>query len=466
MKTMKNVSVIIDEYPQGYKAEMFIYKKVEEALYELGLDSTHYGTDEWNPFKGIISEGDNVVVKPNLVLHFNDTSENIDSVVCNASVMRPVLDYALKALNSTGRLIIADAPMGNADFEKVITRNGVKQLQKEYADKGVDIEVRDLRGYYYPSGFYKSVREKKDGDPEGLTEITLGNESYLSELDHLDLLYGSDFNRRFIVSQHQGGLHKYKVANTILNADVIISMPKLKTHQKTGITVNLKNLVGINGDKNYLAHYRVGSPKEGGDEYPDSNNLLLKMYRSIWKISRDVFLSKNKMWGRYVFFYFFRIIMAVLRHTYIKTTGKHVVEKGGWYGNDTCWRMCLDLNFILRYADKQGRITDRQQRKYICVVDGIIGGEEDGPLCPSPNKAGVIMAANNPYYADFVSAHIMGFDPMKVPYLNNCKLGGRLQDLDFEKMDVACKQNGKIVNYQSVNLNFKPQAGWVGHIEK
>lgn len=462
---MRNVSVLIDEYPQGYKDDHYIYQRVEYTLYQLGLDVENYGQPNWNPFKDIIKEGDNVVIKPNLVLHSNGKSDDLDAVVCHAAVMRPVIDYAMKA-NGTGKLVIADSPMGNANFEKVIERNGVKQLVEEYRKKGIDIEVRDLRGFYYPSGFFKSVREQKEGDPVGLTEVVLGEESYLFDLSHLDLLYGSDFDRSFIVDKHKGGEHKYKISNTILNADVIISMPKMKTHQKTGITVNLKNLVGINGDKNFLAHYRVGSPIEGGDEYPYSANPLMLFYRWLWKISRDVFLKRNTMWGRYAYFYFFRIIMAAIRHTYILFTGKYVVEKGGWYGNDTCWRMCLDLNYILRYVNKRGEITNSQQRQYLCIVDGIIAGDEDGPLCPTPNDAGVIMASDNPYYADYVSACIMGFDPMKIPFLKNCQMGGRLPELDFKNMSVICRQGNKDVDFHDVNLHFKPQAGWLGHIEK
>lgn len=457
-----DVSLTVKEYPTGYKDERTIYRDVEELLHGLDMDSEHYGTPQWNPFKEIIKEGDYVVIKPNLVLHTNGDSKDIDAVVCHAAVIRPVVDYALLALNGTGKLIIADAPMGNANFKEVIERNGVKALAEEYERKGIHIDVRDLRGFYYPSGFFKSTRQAQEGDPEGLTELSLGEESYLTDVEHLDRLYGADFNRSFIVEQHKNGQHKYMVSNTILHADVIISMPKMKTHQKTGITVNLKNLVGINGNKNYLAHYRVGCPKEGGDEYPDTNNLLLKIYRWNWKVSRDVFLNKNTMFGRYVHFYFFRVIMKVLERLY----GKHIVEKGGWYGNDTCWRMCLDLNYILRYADKSGHITDKQQRVYFCLVDGIIGGEEDGPLCPTPHKAGVLMASINPYYADYVSAHVMGFDPMKVPYIKKCQMGGRLPELDFDKMRVVCKKNGEEVNFRDVNLHFKPQAGWEGHLEK
>jgi len=39
--------------------------------------------------------------------------------------------------------------------------------------------------------------------------------------------------------------------------------------QKAGITVSLKNLVGINGDKNWLPHHTEGNPNNGGDEHPN-----------------------------------------------------------------------------------------------------------------------------------------------------------------------------------------------------
>src|SRR5690606_2650770 len=51
---------------------------------------------------------------------------------------------------------------------------------------------------------------------------------------------------------------------------LVINLPKLKTHKKTGVTLSLKNLVGINGDKNWLPHHSLGSVGEGGDEFPDS----------------------------------------------------------------------------------------------------------------------------------------------------------------------------------------------------
>ena len=58
------------------------------------------------------------------------------------------------------------------------------------------------------------------------------------------------------------------ISRTALQSDVFINLPKLKTHKKVGVTLNLKNLVGINGNKNWLPHYAIGSPEENGDQFP------------------------------------------------------------------------------------------------------------------------------------------------------------------------------------------------------
>ena len=61
------------------------------------------------------------------------------------------------------------------------------------------------------------------------------------------------------------------ISRTILDADCVINLPKLKTHKKTGVTLCMKNLVGINGNKNWLPHHRLGTPAQGGDQFADDS---------------------------------------------------------------------------------------------------------------------------------------------------------------------------------------------------
>ena len=70
---------------------------------------------------------------------------------------------------------------------------------------------------------------------------------------------------------HQGTIQEYLLCATPIMADVVISLPKMKTHKKTGVTLSIKNFVGITADKNYLPHHTWGSPKHGGDDYPDTS---------------------------------------------------------------------------------------------------------------------------------------------------------------------------------------------------
>ena len=76
------------------------------------------------------------------------------------------------------------------------------------------------------------------------------------------------YDPRLMARTHHPGVHQYLVAKEVVEADVIINLPKLKTHRKAGVTCALKNLIGINGNKEYLPHHRVGGSQSGGDCYP------------------------------------------------------------------------------------------------------------------------------------------------------------------------------------------------------
>ncbi len=441
-----------------------IYRNVRTVLEDLGLDSARQGTPDWNPFADFIRPGDRVLIKPNLVLHHNGGQKNIDAVVTHASVIRPMIDYALLALKNTGTLMIGDAPHGDADFEAIVKYNGLRALTDWYRQRGVSIELRDFRQYIYPKGFSKSVYCRVDRDPEGYTLVDVGAQSRLAGEPHLERLYGSDYNRKQIVQQHLDGHHKYLIAATVLNSDVVISVPKLKTHKKTGVTINLKNLVGINGDKNYLAHYRVGSPSQGGDEYPDTANLLLLILRAWGRFSRNILLAPNKQYLREVY-RVLRLPFSGLRLLYKRIWKRAIRESGDWPGNETCWRMCLDLNFILRFADAKGTLHDTPQRRYFCLVDGIVSGEGNGPMNPDPKYCGVLVAGRDPYQTDYICAQLMGFDPEKIKVLSESRKDSRV-GFPPKDLQVFCRENGQVVPFELINFHFRPHPAWEGAVER
>ena len=53
----------------------------------------------------------------------------------------------------------------------------------------------------------------------------------------------------------------------------------------------------------------------------------------------------------------------------------------------------------------------------LCIVDGIIGMEGNGPIGGLPKPAGVLIVGDDPVATDHVCAKIVGINPIKIPYL-------------------------------------------------
>jgi len=54
----------------------------------------------------------------------------------------------------------------------------------------------------------------------------------------------------------------------------------------------------------------------------------------------------------------------------------------------TCWRMTLDLNRILLYANPDGSFRTTPKR-YFSLIDGIQAMEGNGPVAGTPKDAGL-----------------------------------------------------------------------------
>jgi uncharacterized protein (DUF362 family) len=459
------------EYPFGPDnlsgQENPAYEGVRNALHLLGMGGSRWGRADWNPLEGVVHPGDTVVLKPNLVRHFRETQAGHgDCLITHGSVIRAILDYAWIALQGRGRLIIADAPQNDADFGEIRRIAGLDEIQAFYREHaGFEVEVYDLR---------REKARKVDGvivghdplpgDPAGYVKVDLGEHSAFADVAHLcHLLYGSEYDTREIRAHHQGGVHEYLVSRTVLQADCVISIPKLKTHKKTGITVCMKNLVGINGNKNWLPHHREGTPAQGGDQYAED--------RFKHRVERQVVAGFKRVFP----------FLGPLRRRIagpLKSLGSRVfgdtnvdtIRSGNWYGNDTTWRMVLDLNRVLMYADAEGRLHDRPMRRLFALVDGIVGGEGNGPLDATPKAAGVILAGANPVAVDLVSARLMGFDYRRIPLLARALGALPLSLAGFAHGDVTCISNnpacrGWLPDLHGLGTPFQPHFGWKGHIE-
>ena len=444
-----------------------VYGTVREALRLLGLDAERYGSPAWNPLREWVRPGDTVVLKPNMVRDFRESSaDHADCLITHGAVIRAVVDYVFLALGGRGRIVIADAPHSDADFDAVRRITGVDRIAAFYRETaGFPIEIYDLR----PEASTKRDgvivgHQRLAGDPAGYATVDLGAHSMFVEIGDLcERLYGSEYDRRELVRHHSGGRHEYLIARTVLQADCVIGLPKLKTHKKTGITVNLKNLVGINGNKNWLPHHREGTPAEGGDQFADSGvgrrteRAVVAAFKRCFPLLgplRPALAGPIKSVGR-----------AVFGDTNVAT-----IRSGNWYGNDTTWRMAIDLNRILMYADADGRIHDRPVRRFFSVVDGIIGGEGNGPLDPRPRAEGVVIAGLNPVAVDAVAARLIGFDHRKLPMVRRAFDQSALPMISFPDERIHTRSNapaltGPLTSLRGLPMPFEPHFGWKGHVE-
>jgi uncharacterized protein (DUF362 family) len=445
-----------------------VYAGVRTLFRGLGYDAGRFGTPDWSPLSDLVRPGGTVVVKPNFVRHYNeDPAGHWNTVITHPSVIRPLVDYAIKAVGPGGRVIVADAPQYDCDVEVLLERTRLPELLAWYRDVvAVEVEWRDLRVQFgrHENGV---VLERIDlpGDPLGYQPVDLGEASEFTNLPsrELRLLRGADYDEEVTKRHHSGGRNEYLVSRTVLEADLVINCPKIKTHKKAGVTLSTKNLIGINGDKNWLPHYRAGFARGGGDEFPRPD-LYARIRRAGAAVARE--MLKRGLGGGV-----FRRIRSAENATGLGDRARN----GNWHGNDTIWRTCLDLNKIFYLGDAEGRLG-RPSRRVLNVYDGILAGEGEGPMGPKARPIGLLAGGEDGPAVDVVLTWIMGFDWRRVPVVRHAvgELAGGVRISDFDgdpgKLMVTWidEEGERSLSFADIDLNlrFEPHSGWVGRIER
>ena len=210
------------------------------------------------------------------------------------------------------------------------------------------------------------------------------------------------------------GIGRYRIAPAVLEADVIVNVPKAKVHCSGGITVAMKNMVGI-------------IPSWDG---PHSDGTLKDCAHT-----SDV----DQAGGR----------------------------RGLYLENDTIWRSMADLNRILLYADRQGVLHATPQRRYVCLVDAITAAEAS-QYQPHPFPLNAVIVGTDPISVDAVTARCMGFDPRQLKSVTQAALR---QDLPLGP-DAPAKIHVITAEQQGLSARFRqalqPETqiySWVGYLE-
>ncbi len=439
-----------------------IYKSVREVLYRLGYDREHFGTGAWNPFRTLVTPGNSVVIKPNFVRGTHIWGERgVKAMITNMAVVRPIVDYVLLATAGNVKIIIGDAPIANAKWDDIVVNSGVQELVQFYEAMGVSISLIDFRKEWAllnQDQVYKKKILNPERCEEDYIEVDIKNDSMLCEI--------MESNGRFEMGGVKSGTIKkyhtiesntYLIPREVLEADVFINVPKMKTHRMAGLTCAMKNLIGINGEKERIAHYRRGVKSKNCDEF-EKFSLVVFWRERIWmklKYIEKPWSHKLMTWGK-------RIVQKYVwkgktfEETYALKPPK-LYREGGWRGNDTLWRCAVDINRILLYADRTGKMQPAKQRKYLCIVDGVIAGEGEGPLANTPKEARVVFGGTNPVMVDYAAASIMNFDYRLMPMIWASMEPHKYPLIDKKVSDI---QVGSNVPEEEYTQDFVPTSGW------
>lgn len=408
-------------YPQAEGANE-IADAIRRSAENLGWADGRRGA-----FGRVVAEGARVVVKPNLVLHFNQGTGGMLPLVTHQSIIKAVVAEVLKA--NPSRVIVGDAPIQSCDFAVLMRLTTLGDWASELQAR--DSRFAGIRDFRRTTCVIKGdgvrVAEENRQAAENYVLYNLGRDSLLEPItDDKNSFRVTRYDPRLMAKTHSPGNHQYLVARDIIEADTVINLPKLKTHKKAGITSALKNLVGINGNKEYLPHHRIGGAGDGGDCYPGSDAVKRALEAVLDRQNMTVSQTKGKILAS----------VGVQLERMMRLKGDTTGVEGAWSGNETVALMCLDLNRILLYGRPDATLGDTVQRKVLHIVDAVVAGQGDGPLASDALPLGLILAGENATALDWVGAHLLGYDAAKIPLLNHSFEDFRWQIADFEPTSI------------------------------
>jgi hypothetical protein len=147
------------------------------------------------------------------------------------------------------------------------------------------------------------------------------------------------------------------------------------------------------------------------------------------------------------------------RVTRIKRVSSHEKYRGAWDGNDTCWRMAADLYKVFIKDESGWRSREGRSIRTFSVVDGITGGEENGPFSPLARDCRLVLGGEDLLDVDCVAARLMDFDPAEIRYIVRLL---QEEGRSLPSIQVACgayRPDG-FFDADRRYLDFVPPTGW------
>ena len=446
-----DTGIAVVEVPaQAYQEES---REASTAIERLA-EQLGWADDSNGPFGKLIEPGARVLIKPNFVLDHNQGTGGMEPMVTHQSVVKAVANAALRAQASA--VLVGDAPIQTCSFSALLANTkldtwaeGLKKHDRRF--KG----VKDFRRT--TATYINGVRVADENilPEEQFALFDLGTDSLLEAITNdSDDFRVTCYDPRLMAKTHGKGRHRYLVAKDVMEADVVINLPKLKTHKKAGITCALKNLIGINGNKEYLPHHRIGGANLGGDCYPGDSRVkrMLEYAADQQNVSNSN--TVGRVWNG----------VATQLNRVLHLMGDNLGIEGSWSGNNTIWRTGLDLNRIILYGEREGSMSDSPRRRVVHIVDAVVSGQGDGPLAPQPLDLGLMLAGNNAACMDWFGARLLGYDPQLVPIVREAFGAFRWPISHSPSHEIMLYGDWGIGRINEVPLKQKPPvthpAGW------
>ena len=111
----------------------YAYDGIRHLLHILELDREHWETPEWNPLGYLIEPGMTVLIKPNFVLSRHFAGKDVYSIITHPSILRAIADYCWIALKGSGKIVIADAPQYNCNFDELMDTTHLDLVRDFYS---------------------------------------------------------------------------------------------------------------------------------------------------------------------------------------------------------------------------------------------------------------------------------------------------------------------------------------------
>lgn len=431
---------------------------VRELLQTAGLDARSYSASAWNPLSDIIRGGDRVLIKPNWVHHENISGAGLECLVTHSTILDAVIEYVARAKPES--IIVGDAPIQSCDFALLSERIGLDAILARARTRGIPVRFLDFRLVSMPGrrgGPTRPTARKLDE----YVLFDLGSASFLEPLsDASGRFRVTMYDPRALESAHGKARHQYLIAREVMDSNVVINLPKLKTHKKACITGTLKNMVGINGHKSYLPHHRKGGSADGGDCYSGRGLVKSWVEELLDRGNRQSTGATKRLCHGAA-----RVALRAAR----SSAGSSFDLEGSWHGNDTVWRTVLDLQRILHYGRSDGTVAASQQRTVINLTDALVGGQAEGPLSPIPASLRFLTLGMNAAATEWVNALLMGLDPARIPLTRAAFSRNEPALANFQPDEIMVRLENCDVSpdeaAQRAGYRVRPPAGWVGHCE-